>query len=127
MRRTSPWRNYRSALPGTMLLAALLLAPPAGAATVTWAAKGPFEACLESNLETWLGTQAVREVNEETSIKPLDDAEVAKWAASVLVMCAEQRSTANPASEDLFVKYMARWREHIYDRAVEIRRRGISD
>jgi hypothetical protein len=34
---------------------------------------------------------------------------------------------ADAASEDRFAKHMAQWRQHIYDLAADIRKKGQSD
>ena len=41
-----------------LMWAAAAYASGAGAATITWAKKGEFEACLESTLDRWLAARA---------------------------------------------------------------------
>ncbi len=101
--------------------------PGANAAPIEWGSKGPFEVCIEDALNKWLTEKAELVVNEDASVRSLDDAAVAAWTVETLRLCAARGGVANPGSEDRFGNYMARWRDHIYDLATSIRQKGGSD
>ena len=109
------------------LLAVTVQVSSAGAAGITWAKKGEFEACLESSLDKWLAARAALEVNEDPAAALLDNAAVATWTLETLAQCRARGGTAEAASEDRFTKYMAQWRQHIYDLAADIRKKNNSD
>ena len=109
-----------------VLLAAAQISS-AGAAGITWAKKGEFETCLESSLDKWLAARAELEVNEDPAAAQLDNAAVATWTLETLAQCRARGGTAEAASEDRFAKYMAQWRQHIYDLAADIRKKNNSD
>ncbi len=113
-------------LGGALLGSALWLAG-ASAAPITWDKKGAFEACLEGSLEKWLASQAELQVNEDPAAAKLDDAAVAAWTAETIGRCHSSAQAGDQASENRFARYMAQWRQHIYDLAAEIRRKGSSD
>ena len=110
-----------------VLLAATMQASSAGAAGITWAKKGEFETCLESSLDKWLAARAELEVNEDPAAAQLDNATVATWTLETLAQCRARGGTAESTSEDRFTKYMAQWRQHIYDLAADIRKKNNSD
>ena len=112
---------------GIVLLAATAQVSSAGAAGITWAKKGEFETCLESSLDKWLAARAELEVNEHPTAAQLDDAAVATWTLETIAQCRARGGTAEAASEDRFAKHMAQWRQHIYDLAADIRKKGQSD
>jgi hypothetical protein len=97
------------------------------AAPITWDKKGAFEACLESRLDTWLATQAQLQVNEDPDADKLDDGVVATWTVETIDRCRSAGQAAGAASADRFAKHMAQWRQHIYDLASDIRKKGQSD
>jgi hypothetical protein len=99
----------------------------ASAAPITWDRKGAFEACLESNLDGWLTTQAQLQVNEDPGAAKLDDAVVAAWTVETMDRCRSAGQAADSASAERFTKHMAQWRQHIYDLATDIRKKGMSD
>jgi hypothetical protein len=99
----------------------------ASAAPITWDKRGAFEACLESSLDKWLTTQAQLQVNEDPAAAKLDDAAVATWTVETMDRCRSVGQAADAASEERFAKHMAQWRQHIYDLAGDIRRKGLSD
>jgi hypothetical protein len=66
-------------------------------------------------------------VNDDPAAGEMDDASVASWAADALKSCATKAGGGDGASEQLFMRYMAHWREHIFKAADEIRRRGRPD
>ena len=110
-----------------VLLVATVQASNAGAAGITWAKKGEFETCLESSLDKWLAARAELEVNEDPAAAQLDNAAVATWTLETLAQCRARGGTAEASSEDRFTKYMAQWRQHIYDLAADIRKKNNSD
>ena len=111
-------------------LLALNVVPPGGdaaAAPIVWAQKGAFETCLEGTLDAWLKVQAELLVNEDPAAGKLDDQAVAGWAAQALAQCKTGAGAEPSESTDRFIKYVARWRQHIYDLAAGIRQKGGSD
>lgn len=110
-----------------VLLAATAQISGANAAAITWGKKGGFEACLESSLEKWLAERAALEVNEDPAAAQLDDTAVAAWTLQTIAQCRARAGTAEVDSEDRFTKHMAHWRQHIYDLAADIRKKGQSD
>jgi hypothetical protein len=112
---------------GIALLAATAQVSSAGAAAISWAKKGEFETCLESSLDKWLAARAELEVKEDPTAAQLDDAAVATWTLETIAQCRARGGTAEAASEDRFTRHMAQWRQHIYDLAADIRKRGQSD
>jgi hypothetical protein len=97
------------------------------AAPIAWGSKGEFEACLERSLDKWLATQAELQINESPAAANLDDAAVAAWTVQTLGQCRSAAQPADATSEDRFAKHMAQWRQHIYDLATDIRKKGQSD
>jgi hypothetical protein len=111
-----------------LLAAALaLLSGRSEAAEITFPGSGALESCLETAVSKWVQVQAELQVNEDPASRKIDDAEVAAWTRGVLDACRKQTGTGNKASEDIFNRYMSRWREHVFDLASSIRRRGQSD
>jgi hypothetical protein len=55
-------------------------------------------------------------VNEDRRAKSLDDAAVAAWTAATLEDC-RKKGAAEADSINHFGRYMARWREHVFDHA----------
>lgn len=102
-------------------------APSALAASLAFTKAGPYEACLQSEAETWLNARAEDVVNGAESVKSLDDAKVAAWAVDTLKSCAAKGAAADVGNEAAFAKYMAHWREHLYELARVIRAKGGSD
>lgn len=122
-------RRCRAALAAALLTLVVAAAPHlAYAASLTWATKGPFETCLQTDVERWLNEQAERVVDQPAGVRGLDDAAVAAWTVEALTRCAKQGNAADATSEERFGKYMAQWRQHIYDLAARIRQKsGGSD
>jgi hypothetical protein len=114
---------------GTVLAGffAVLSVGAAVSAPITWDKKGAYEACLEGNLDAWLKAQAELLVNEDPAAGKLDEQAVAAWAAQVLARCKASAGSEVAESTDRFAKYVARWRQHIYDLAADIRQKGGSD
>jgi hypothetical protein len=115
----------RFMLAGVLLAVATSLATSA-CADIGFARRGPFEACLDGAYDTWVKTQAEHLVNVGRRPQSLDDAAVAAWTLTTLDDC-RKKGAAEPGSIDHFGRYMARWREHVFDLAASIRRRGQSD
>ena len=110
------------------LLAGVLLAATTNLANadIGFTRKGPFEACLDGAYGTWVKIQAEHLVNEDRRAQHLDDASVAAWTVATLNDC-RKRGAAEAGSVERFGRYMARWREHVFDLAASIRRSGQSD
>lgn len=111
----------------SVALAVAAALQPASAASLAFAKTGPYEACLQSEAETWLNARAEDVVNGAESVKTLDDAKVAGWTVDTLKTCAAKGAAADAGNEAAFAKYMARWREHLYELARVIRAKGGSD
>jgi hypothetical protein len=99
----------------------------AGATPITWDKKGAFETCLESSLEAWLLAQAQLQVIEDPAAAKLDDRAVAAWTVETIGRCRALAKAGDASSEQRFARHMAQWRQHIYERAVDIRKKGVSD
>jgi hypothetical protein len=99
----------------------------AAAAGIAWSKKGEFETCLESTLDKWIAQRAALEVDEPAAAAQLDDAAVASWTVDTMAQCRARGGAAEATSEQRFAKHMAQWRQHIYDVAAEIRKRGNAD
>jgi hypothetical protein len=97
------------------------------AAGLAFTNAGPFEACLQAESETWLNGRAEDVVNGAESVKTLDDAKVAAWTVDTLKTCSAKGAAADAANEAAFAKYMAHWRDHLYELARVIRAKGGSD
>lgn len=82
---------------------------------------GPFQACLEGRLETWVNGRAELVVNEDPKAGDVDDAAVAKWMVETVSACRAQAGAGDQASEAGFTKRVAQWRQHIYGRVQSIR------
>ncbi len=109
-----------------LMLGSIWLAD-ASAAPIAWGSKGEFEACLERGLDKWLAAQAELQINESPAAAGLDDAAVAAWTVQTLAQCRTVAQAADATSEERFSKHMAQWRQHIYDLATDIRKKGQSD
>jgi hypothetical protein len=122
--------RFKGRTRGGMLVGAVLGAAASVAggvsADIGFARNGPFEACLDGAYDTWLKAQAELVVNEDRRAKSLNDAAVADWAAATLDAC-RKKGAAQPGSDGYFARYMAQWREHVFDLAASIRRIGQSD
>jgi hypothetical protein len=113
----------------SFLLAATLalLTGPSQAAEITFPGSGALESCLETAVSKWVQVQAELQVNEDPASRKIGDADVAAWTRATLDTCRKQVGISNKASEEIFTRYMSRWREHVFDLASSIRRRGQSD
>ena len=88
---------------------------------------GAFEGCLNAEFGKWVQAQAELQVNEDPAAQTLNDAGVAAWTRTTLEDCRKRAGSGDSASEDIFARYMSRWRDHVFDLASSIRRRGQSD
>jgi hypothetical protein len=125
MSRTRPRAAALALIAGVVAIAAL--ATPAAAAPIAWAKRGAFEACLEKAVDKWLREQAELQVNESPDAARLDDPAVASWTLAAIAQCRGSGEAADTGSVDHFGRYMAQWRQHIYDLAADIRKKGQPD
>lgn len=112
---------------GVLAWAAVAGNAPASAAGIGWEKQGAFQACLDARAKAWIDAKVELVVNDDPDMGAIDDRGVAEWATGALKECATKAPGGDPASERLFMKYMAHWRDHIYKAADEIRRRGRPD
>lgn len=112
---------------GTLLLLTLGCADAVSAAGIEWGTNGAFQACLDAQAKQWIDARVELVVNEDPAAGNIDDRAVAAWAAQALETCAAKAGRGDQASEQLFARYMARWREHIDGAATEVRRRSRAD
>jgi hypothetical protein len=96
-------------------------------AQVNFLRNGAFETCLDAAFGKWVKAQAELQVNEDPAAQQLDDAGVAAWTHSALDQCRERAGGGDARSEDIFTRFMARWRQHVFDLAANIRSQGRSD
>jgi hypothetical protein len=115
-------------LPVGLLAVAIANGGSAGAAGIGWEKPGAFQTCLDQQTKAWLDAKVELVVNEDPDAGQIDDAAVAGWVAEALKTCATKPgATADAASEQQFVRYMAHWRDHIFKAANEVRSRGRPD
>ncbi len=113
---------------GALAVAGLmLLSGSAQAAEIGFPSSGALESCLETSVGKWMQTQAELQVNEDPAANKISDANVTAWTNSTFDNCRKQVGTGNKAAEDIFRRHMSRWRDHVFDLASSIRRRGHSD
>jgi hypothetical protein len=108
-------RRTRDLLAGVVLVTAASMVNDAYA-NIGFVRNGPFELCLNGAYADWLQKQAELLVNEDRRAKGLDDAAVAAWTAATLEDC-RKKGAAEADSINHFGRYMARWREHVFDHA----------
>jgi hypothetical protein len=108
------------------LMGAATIAASGAGADVGFIRSGPFEVCLNGAYAAWLRHQAELLVNEDKRARSLNDATAAAWTAATVEDC-RKKGEAGASSVDRFGRYMARWRDHVFDHAESIRRRGLSD
>ena len=96
-------------------------------AQVNFPRSGAFEGCLDAAFGKWVQAQAELQVNEDPAAQALDDAGVAAWTRATLDDCRKRAGSGDAASDDIFARYMSRWRDHVFDLASSIRQRGQSD
>lgn len=109
-------------LRGVMLGWAAVLAVMASANASSIAERAvPLQACLEGRFETWVNGRAELVVNEDPKAGDVDDAAVAAWMLATVGSCRAQAGGGDQGVEARFTKRVAQWRQHIYDRAQNIR------
>lgn len=96
-------------------------------AKIAWQSPGAYEACLEMESDNWLMARAEDLVSGDESVKSLDDTTVAMVSISVMKTCAPKGSPGHAGNEDVFVKHMAHWRQHLYEMAKVVRSKGGFD
>lgn len=99
----------------------------AQAANIPWTGSGAYEVCLQAGADAWLSARAEDVVMGAASIKALDDAKVAGATIEIMRSCAAKGQASDAGNDAVFGKYMARWREHLYELARVIRAKGGSD
>ena len=112
-----------------LLTVAAVIALAQGAlayAPVGWDQKGPFETCLQEAMEDWIRARAEQLANEDFST-PLNDSVAARWGVQIISQCKASVGSAHPNSEERFMRYLTRWHQHVFDAAMEIKRKGQSD
>jgi hypothetical protein len=97
------------------------------AAEIRFPSSGALESCLETSVGKWVQMHAELQVNEDPAAGKVNDPEVAAWTGAALDRCRKQAGTSNKAVEDIFARYMLRWRDHVFDLASSLRRRGQAD
>ena len=107
----------------TLALAQLVTAQ----AQINFRDNGAFENCLGTAFGKWVQEQAELQVNDDLSAQTLDDRRVASWAGETVEECVKLAQTRDAGAEDIFLRHMSYWRQHVFDLASSIRRRGQSD
>jgi hypothetical protein len=97
------------------------------ASGIGWEKQGAFQSCLDAEAKTWLQAKVELVVNEDPTASEINDSAVATWATDALKGCATKAGGADAASERLFMRYMAHWRDHIFKAADELRRKARPD
>ncbi len=124
-------RNGRGLLRAAFVLCVVVLAiGPGGqarAGKIEWSGSGAYEACLEQGAAAWLGKIAELVVANDEGARATTDADVAGVTIDIMKTCDAKGAPANAANEGAFTKYMARWREHVYELTKVIRATGGSD
>jgi hypothetical protein len=95
----------------------------AGSGALRAAGPNAFEACLDAQAKAWIDARAALVLHEDPAAGDIDDRAVAAWTAQTLSTCAAKAGRGNDASERLFGRYMAHWREHIDAAVSAVRRR----
>jgi hypothetical protein len=122
------WAGVQVAMSaGTFLLVGLGCSGAVLAAGIEWGTNGAFQACLDAQAKRWIDARVELVVNEDPAAGNIDDRAVAAWTAQAIETCAAKAGRGDEASEQLFVRYMAHWREHIDGAATEMRRRSRAD
>lgn len=119
-------RAWRAAM-FVALLAGIAGAGPVSAAPIATESSGALGLCLQARADDWTRTAAERLANDDPTVSAMDNAAVAAWTARAIDTCKRESGRSDAASEDHFVKHMARWREHIDASAQQIRHRGGAD
>jgi hypothetical protein len=99
----------------------------AQAAEITWDRKSPFQGCLAAGLNKWLEIQVDTLTNEDPASWRTDDRAVATWTVDALAACKAKAGDGDEATEGRFTKYMAQWRQHVYELVENVRQQGKPD
>ncbi len=125
MRRRSWWQV---AMPAGMLLCVAAAGSSAlRAAGIEWNTHGALEACLDAHVRIWIEARAALVLNDDPTASDIDDLAVAAWTVQTISTCQAKAGRGNAASEQLFARYMAHWRQHIDVAVREARRRSPPD
>lgn len=127
MVRKEPGRGRNTLFIGAVLLAGIAGLQAARAAPIGWERGGPFQACLETRLQSWISAKAELVASDNPAAGEIDDLDVALWTVQALESCEEQVGRGDQTAELRFGRHMARWREHIHEVVEDIRRRGRPD
>jgi hypothetical protein len=126
-----PRRGGRGMLGAGRRLAVVTLLVAAGgaanAAKIEWSGAGAYEACLEQGAEAWLANKAELIVANDEGARATSDGDVAAFTVGLMKTCSDKAQPASAANDAAFTKYMARWRDHVYELARVIRATGGSD
>jgi hypothetical protein len=122
-------RGHSRALTASAVVVAAIASASlaARAANFAWENSGQFEACLETQMTSWVNSKAELIINEDPAVADIDDMDVALWAVSALQGCEAQAGHGNQTSEGRFSRHMAHWREHIHNVATAVRDRVGAD
>src|SRR5262245_27071885 len=102
--------RVRRARPLLLVAGLTLLSGAAQAAEMHFPSSGALESCLETSVGKWVQAHAELQVNEDPAANKVSDADVAAWTNAALDRCRKQVGTGNKASEEIFTRYMSRWR-----------------
>jgi hypothetical protein len=94
---------------------------------IDWNAPGAFAACLDAEAKAWIEARAELVLNDDAAAGQVDDAAVAAWALRTLSACEAKARRRDREAEQLFVRYMAHWHEHIDAAVAAARRRSPPD
>jgi hypothetical protein len=89
--------------------------------------EGPFEACLQTQAKQWVDARVALVMNDDPAASDIDDGAVAKWTVQTLETCQSKAGRGDQATEQLFVRYMAHWRDHIEAGTADLKRRSRPD
>ncbi|MDX2205140.1 MAG: hypothetical protein NW223_20490 [Hyphomicrobiaceae bacterium] len=123
-RRDGRWTSRAASL---AVFAGLVLASPAVAAKIEWPTKGAYETCLQDGAAAWLDKKAELIVANDEAARNTNDRDVAAFVIDLMRSCGDKAKPASEASDAAFTKFMARWREHVYELTRVIRATGGSD
>jgi hypothetical protein len=126
LRGVSPLRGG-SAFACAILLSLGWSAVPTRGAEITWDRVSPFQGCLAAGLNKWLEAQVDTLTNDDPASWRMDDVAVFKWMIGELASCKAKAGSSDQATEMSFTKYMAQWRDHVYQRVEDVRQKGKPD
>ncbi len=100
---------------------------PVRAAGFEWQSRGAYEICLEGEADEWLTNKAELLVANDAGVKALNDGDVAAFSIAAMRACSGKGAPASETSDGAFAKYMAHWRQHLYELAKVVRAKGGLD